>query len=77
MDGGALAVQDDLFQGVENSCRLTNPVAVKGMDAILYDAECSGEGETEAYRVMLMRLPDGLAMIRDGFVNLLKSCPAP
>jgi hypothetical protein len=73
-DGGALSVQDDTFHGVENLCRLTNPVPVTGMDAILYDADCAGEGETYRYRMMLMRLPEGLAVIEDGYVNVLKRC---
>jgi hypothetical protein len=73
-DGGALSIKDDLFQGVENQCRLTNPVPVTGMDAILYDAECAGEGETYSYRLMLMRTPEGVAMIEDGSVVPLARC---
>ena len=73
-DGGALAVQGDVFHGVENMCRLTNPVAVNGMSGVLYDAECAGEGETYSKRMMLMRVPEGLAVIEDGFVNLLRDC---
>ena len=73
-DGGALAVQGDIFTGVENQCRLTNPVQVTGMDAVLYDAECAGEGETYSYRLMLMRLPDGIAVIQDGSVSELLTC---
>lgn len=74
-EGGALAVKDDVFQGVENACQLTNPVEVNGMSGILYDAECNGEGETYSKRMMLMRVPEGLAVIEDGFVNLLRACP--
>jgi len=73
-DGGALAVRDGVFYGVENACQLTNPVEVNGMTAVLYDAACSGEGETYAKRMMLMRLPEGLAVIEDGFVNVLRAC---
>ncbi len=73
-DGGALSIKGDLFQGVENQCRLTNPVPVTGMDAMLYDAECAGEGETYSYRLMLMRTPDGVALIEDGSVVPLKRC---
>ncbi len=73
-DGGALAVRDDVFYGVESACQLTNPVAVNGMSAVLYDAECSGEGESYAKRMMLMRVPEGLAVIEDGFVNMLRAC---
>ena len=73
-EGGALSVQGDIYTGVENQCRLTNPVQVTGMDAVLYDAECAGEGETYSYRLMLMRLPDGIAVIQDGSVNELLTC---
>ena len=73
-DGGALAVRDDVFYGVENACQLTNPVAVNGMSAVLYDAECNGEGESYSKRLMLMRVPEGLAVVEDGFVNLLRAC---
>ena len=75
MDGGALAVRDGQFLGVENTCELTNPTPVRGMDAVLYDAVCMGEGESETYRMMLMRMEGGLAVIRDGFANVLKDCP--
>ena len=73
-DGGALAVRDGVFYGVESACQLTNPVAVNGMSAVLFDAECNGEGESYAKRMMLMRVPDGLAVIEDGIVSLLRSC---
>jgi hypothetical protein len=73
-DGGALMVKDEMFHGVESLCRLTNPVEVNGMSAILYDAECNGEGEAYSYRMMLMRVPDGLAVIQDGYVSLLSDC---
>ena len=74
-DGGALAVRDGVFYGVENACQLTNPVEVNGMSAVLYDAECNGEGESYAKRMMLMRVPERLAVIEDGFVNVLRACP--
>ena len=73
-DGGALAIEDDVFKGVENHCRLTNPVPVTGMDAMLCDAHFAGEGESYSYRLMILRVPAGLAVIEDGAVNLLKSC---
>lgn len=73
-DGGALALRDDILYGVESQCQLTNPVAVNGMDAVLYDAQCAGEGMEYSYRLMILRLPEGIALIQDGFVNPLKSC---
>ena len=74
-EGGALAVQDDVYYGVESMCRLTEPVAVNGMSAILYNAECNGEGETWTKRMMFMPVEGGLAVITDGFVRQLKRCP--
>ncbi|MFN3991313.1 MAG: hypothetical protein ACK4IU_00210 [Tabrizicola flagellatus] len=73
-DGGALMIRDGQFHGVESLCRLTNPVEVRGMSAVLYDAECDGEGESYSYRMMLMRVPEGLAMVQDGHVSLLERC---
>lgn len=74
-DGGALAIQGDIFYRLENQCRLTNPTAVSGMDAELYDVECLGEGTEFSYRLMILRLPEGVALIQDGNVFNLKSCP--
>jgi hypothetical protein len=73
-DGGALAVRDGVLYGVESACSLTNPTRVNGMNAALFDAECTGEGESYSYRVMLLRIPDGLAVIEDGSVNELERC---
>lgn len=72
--GGALAVQDDKLFGVENTCALTNPVPVRGMDATLFDAECSGEGMTSSERVLLMSSPEGLIVLRNGFAVLWTRC---
>ncbi|KAF0115112.1 MAG: hypothetical protein FD150_1173 [Rhodobacteraceae bacterium] len=73
-DGGALAVKDNVFYGVENACTLTNPTQVNGMSAVLNDAECNGEGMPYTKRMMLMRVPEGLAVIQDGYVNVLRAC---
>ncbi|MCX7286767.1 MAG: hypothetical protein NTW20_04220 [Rhodobacterales bacterium] len=73
-DGGAVAIEGDMFKGVESACKLTNPVPVTGMDAMLYDAECAADGETVSYRLMLLRLPEGVAVIEDGAVSPLVSC---
>lgn len=70
-DGGALAVRDDTFFGVENTCDLTNPVKVRDMNATLYDAQCSGEGLVSRE---LMISDRGILLIRDGFASELKRC---
>ncbi len=75
MDGGAVAIQGDRLRGVENNCLLTNPVDVRGMSATLYDAECSGEGETYTERLMLMKGYDGgVVVIRDGWASDWARC---
>ncbi|MCC5985881.1 MAG: hypothetical protein JJU42_16110 [Rhodobacteraceae bacterium] len=74
MDGGAIAVQGDRFIGVENFCTLSDPVDVRGMDAVLYDATCEGEGETYTYRMMLHRTFDGIAVISEGVASNLIRC---
>jgi len=73
-DGGALAIRDGVFYGVESACTLTRPTPVNGMNALLFDADCSGEGESYSFRVMFLALQDGLAMIQDGAVTELERC---
>ncbi len=75
MDGGAVAVSDGYLRGVENSCELTLQTNVRGMDAILYDAVCSGEGEEyPPYRLMLMRHSSGIYIIDNGHVADWRQC---
>ena len=71
----ASAVQGARLHGVESQCRPTNPVTVNGMSGVPYDGECAGAGETCSKRMMLMRVPEGPAVIEDSFVNVLKACP--
>ena len=54
IDGGALEVEDETLRAVENTCALSDPVEVRDMAAVLYDASCSAEGAETAGRIMLM-----------------------
>lgn len=75
MDGGALAFRGDELVGVENYCKLTQPTQVRGMNAVLFDAVCSGEGEEYTERVMLMpHFQNGIYIIRDGGVADWRRC---
>lgn len=74
MDSGALAIQGDVLRGVENYCRLTRPTPVRDMNAVLYDAVCSAEGSQYSERVMLMRHPHGVYVMRDGSVADWRRC---
>jgi len=76
MEGGALAIEGDRLFGVENTCTLADPVDVRGMNAVLYDATCSGEGEVYEERIMLMAHDFGVYVIRDAMVADWLSCDA-
>jgi len=68
MEGGAVAVEGDVLHGVGNACQLTDPVEVRGMNAVLYDAICTGEGDAYSERVLLMSHDFGIYVLRDGLV---------
>mgnify|MGYP000078835654 CR=1 FL=1 len=76
MDGGSLGIQNSFLYGLESECELTNATNVRGMDAVLYDAECTAEGEPyPSSRVMIMRHDEGLFLVQDGSVGDWRSCP--
>lgn len=60
----------------ETSCALSNPVNVRGMDAYLFDATCTGDGSAYDTRIMLMRPDggDGIIVLTDSFVYDWASC---
>ena len=68
VDGGALEVEGETLRAVENTCALSDPVEVRDMAAVLYDASCTGEGGASEGRIMLMTHEFGIYVIRDGFV---------
>lgn len=70
-----LIIRDGMLIGLENRCRLTDPVAVEGMSAVLFDSECQAEGEDHRERLLLMLDHEGrLVMLRDGFVWTYPRC---
>jgi len=71
----AFRIQDGLFQGLESSCDMNNPVGVLGMGALLFDMECVGEGENWDYRALFMQDgPDHLVFLTDGSSVTLQRC---
>ena len=77
VDGGALAIRDGIFTGVEVSCCMTKPVNVVDMDATLYTMQCTGEDTVWTERAMLMddKQSDGLIMVRNGYAFRYDRCP--
>jgi hypothetical protein len=70
MDGGAVGIRGDTLHGVESACQLTNAFPIPGMDAMMFDLACSGEGATyDGGKVILVPTEGGLGLVRDGFVN--------
>mgnify|MGYP000881520213 FL=1 len=73
-------ISGDEIRFYESTCRLSNPTAIRGMtDAVLYDAACSGEGQTWSNRILLARTgPEGeeLAILSEGYLTQRQLCPA-
>lgn len=65
-DGGAMAIGDDRITGIGTSCALSNPIDVRGMDAVLYDMDCTGTNG--AQRSMILRHEFGVYVVTDGLV---------
>lgn len=76
-DGGAVAVLQGSFIGVETNCALTQPRPVGEHGAVITLAKCSGEGDMWEEEMILRRDPFGtLALLREGGVTTFEACPA-
>ena len=78
VDGGAIAIENNIFFGVELECRMDRPVDVVNMNATLYTMQCSGEDQSWSERALLMTAAeaDGLIMLWDGYAFRYDRCPA-
>ena len=79
VDGGSIEISEGIFYGVEVECRMTRPVDVINMDAILYTMQCSGSDQAWTERAMLMNAAesDGIIMLWDGYAFVYDRCEAP
>ncbi len=72
LDGGALAIQNGIFEGVENRCDLTNPQSSgRGTE---FTAVCSAEGTTYEQQMTITPTANGVSIQRDGFTSYWKRC---
>ena len=72
MDGGALAIQDGVFDGVENRCDLTNPQT--DGNGTKFTAICSAEGDTYQEQMTITPTTNGVSIQRDGFTSYWRRC---
>ena len=78
VEGGALRIEDGLFEGIGSECRMLLPVDVVDMDATLYTMECSSGDTSWSERAMLMKAADegGLIFLLNGYAFHYALCPA-
>ncbi len=78
VEGGALRIQEGLFEGVGSECRMMRPVDVVDMDATLYTMECSAGDTRWTERAMLMKAAqdNGLIMLWNGYAFRYARCDA-
>ncbi len=75
---GRVALSGNQLAFHESSCVLTDATPMRGIDAgVLYDATCSGEGETWTERYLLASTYDGGLMIlrKDGATTYQRCSP--
>lgn len=75
-EGGALAILDGYFEGVENRCKLAKPKLLES-GGTQFDAECSAEGTEYLDDLVLFKTNNGIKFIRNGYTVYWKRCPAP
>ncbi len=76
-DGSALRIADEVLYGMDSECRMTSPVKVRDMAAILYDMVCLGDDETGSFteRAMFLKAADGgLYLIWNGYAFKYEVC---
>ena len=81
---GCMGVQIPIGSGTygacESSCTLTNPVAIRDMEATLYDEVCEGdwmENGSMSNRIMFIKQSSGqtrMFAIREGWTEQLERC---
>jgi len=74
-DGGATAIVGNKLESLETTCELTNGQAVGSFGAALFQASCTGEGDTWQDEYILQRDEWGsLAVLRTDAVSLWQAC---
>lgn len=70
-----LEFTETTYFGFEDTCELTNPVNIRDMDAVLFDAVCNGEGGEKTSRLMIAAEGDERIMLHQhGFTTIFETC---
>ena len=72
IDGGALAIRNGIFDGVENRCDLTNPRPDGRGTA--FTASCSAEGSSYQEQMIITPTANGVSIQRGGFRSYWRRC---
>lgn len=72
LDGGALAIRNGVFDGVENRCDLTNPRP--DGQGTAFTASCSAEGSTYQEQMIITTTANGVSIQRGGFTSYWRRC---
>lgn len=71
----AVRIRGDQFRGLESECRMTNPVTLPGLGAVIHEMDCTGEGDSWTYRALMMLDREGqLVMVSDGMALIYPRC---
>ncbi|TRD22608.1 hypothetical protein FEV53_04115 [Palleronia caenipelagi] len=73
----ALRIADSRIDGVDTTCRMTNPFDVRDMDAVLFDLVCeSVEGEFTERAMFVQAADGGLIVVWSGYAYKYERCDA-
>ena len=71
----ALRIRGDLFRGLETECRMTNPITLPHVGAVIHEMDCTGEGESWSYHALMMLDREGqLVMVSEGSARIYPRC---
>lgn len=72
---GLRITETEMF-GLENRCQLTKPVQIRGIDGVLFDRVCAGEGDSYTDRLLMLNEEGGrLTMFTNGYTIIYDRCP--
>ncbi|WP_296644725.1 hypothetical protein [Roseinatronobacter sp.] len=76
VENAGFRISGGTYFGIELTCQLTNPVNIRGMNAILFDLQCQGEGMEWEERILLQILRDGrLLKAYENWASIHHPCP--